>query len=98
MDPIPPNERRNDGKHSHFKPSAFIRAAPRDSQHFLESLAETQSFNEFIFERCSKPPDDPEIILFDQILAAKRNRGRHGLFQKQCPPPLTPRMGKRLTW
>lgn len=87
MEPIPPNEHRNDGKHSNFKSSAFIRAAPRDSVHFLECLLETQAFNEFILERCSKPPDDPEIILFDQFVTAKRNRGRHGLFQKQCPPP-----------
>jgi len=49
----------------------------------MEMLAETQAFNEFIMERCLKPIDDPEIALFDQIILAKRNRGRHGLFQKQ---------------
>ena len=83
MEPIPPNERRaHDGKHSNFKTSAFTRAAPRDSVHFLECLVDTQAFNEFVLERCSKPHDEPEIILFDQIITAKRNRGRHGLFQE----------------
>jgi len=88
MEPIAPQDRRphDAGKHSNFKASAFTRAAPRDSVHFLESLLDTQAFNEFILERCSKPPDDPEIVLFDQIIIAKRNRGRHGLFQKQLTP------------
>ena len=93
MEPIPPHERRaNDDKHSNFKTPAFIRAAPRDSVHFLECLVDTQAFNEFILERCSKPADEPEIVLFDQFITAKRNRGRHGLFQKQrpLPPPLSP--------
>ena len=87
MEPIAPQDRRpHDGKHSNFKASAFTRAAPRDSVHFLESLVDTQAFNEFILERCSKPSDEPEILLFDQFITAKRNRGRHGLFQKQRPP------------
>jgi hypothetical protein len=92
MEPIAPNDRRphDVGKHSNFKASAFTRAAPRDSVHFLDCLLDTQAFNEFILERCSKPPDDPEIILFDQIITAKRNRGRHGLFQKQRPHPHPP--------
>ena len=90
MEPIPPGERSTDGKLFNFKTAAFIRGAPRDSSHFLEGLVETQAFNEFIFERCSKSPDDPEVILFDQIITAKRNRGRHGLFQKQrCSLPPT---------
>jgi len=68
----------------HFKLPSFLRSASRDTFAYLEMLSETQAFNEFILERCMKPPNDPEIALFDQIILAKRNRGRHGIFQKQC--------------
>jgi len=52
----------------------------------MEMLSETQAFSEFIMERCDKPADDPEIAYFDQMIVAKRNRGRHGLFAKQGRP------------
>jgi hypothetical protein len=35
-------------------------------------------FNEFIHERESKPASDPSIRLFDEIILAKRARGRPG--------------------
>jgi dDENN domain len=72
-----------DGRSFHFKLTGFLRSAPKDAVPFLEMLSETQAFNEFIMERCLKPANDPEVALFDQIIMAKRNRGRHGLFGKQ---------------
>ena len=72
-----------EGKLYNFKLPVFLKAESRDNAAYLELLAETQAFNEFIMERCVKEPNDPEVALFDQIILAKRNRGRHGLFQKQ---------------
>ena len=71
------------GKLFEFNLQAFLRSSSRETSQYLEMLSETQAFNEFILERCVKSPDCPEIALFDQILVAKRNRGRHGLFNKQ---------------
>ena len=39
-------------------------------------------FNEFIHERETKPPSDPSIMLFDQVILSKRNRGRISIFGK----------------
>ena len=39
-------------------------------------------FNEFIYERETKPPSDPSIMLFDQVILSKRNRGRTSIFGK----------------
>ena len=40
------------------------------------------AFNEFIHERETKPPGDPTILLFDQMILSKRNRGRASMFSK----------------
>jgi hypothetical protein len=98
------NGRRYDsgGKLFDFKMQGFLRSAPRDMFQYIEMLSETQAFNEFIMERCEKSPDDPEIALFDQIIVAKRNRGRHGVFSKQGILPsfraykVTPMLSKPL--
>jgi dDENN domain len=91
MEPIPSGQRNHnnfsDEKLFNFKLSAFVRSASKDTIPYLEMLSETQAFNEFIMERCIKPVDDPEIALFDQIIMAKRNRGRHGVFGKQRNRP-----------
>lgn len=39
-------------------------------------------FNEFIHEREAKPASDPSIMLFDQMILSKRNRGRASMFSK----------------
>lgn len=40
------------------------------------------AFNEFIHERESTRAENPTIKLFDEIILAKRNRGRGGIFSK----------------
>ena len=40
------------------------------------------AFNEFIYERETKPPSEPSIMLFDQVILSKRNRGRTSIFSK----------------
>ena len=42
----------------------------------------TVAFNEFIHERESTRAEHPSIKLFDEIILAKRNRGRGGIFSK----------------
>jgi hypothetical protein len=71
------------GQQYEFNLQNFLKSVSRDGTAYLEMLTETQAFNEFILERCMKSPNEPEIALFDQIILAKRNRGRHGLFNKQ---------------
>lgn len=84
MEPIPAEGRApSDERIFNFKLQSFLRNASRDTVVYLEMLSDTQAFNEFIMERCLKSPDEPEIALFDQIILAKRNRRRPGLFQKQ---------------
>lgn len=41
-----------------------------------------KGFNEFIHEREAKPASDPSIMLFDQMILSKRNRGRASMFSK----------------
>ena len=48
----------------------------------LTNIAFLAGFNEFIHERETKPANDPAIMLFDQIILAKRNRGRKSFFGK----------------
>lgn len=40
------------------------------------------AFNEFIHERETKPGNDPSMMLFDQMILSKRNRGRASMFSK----------------
>lgn len=40
------------------------------------------AFNEFIHEREMKAANDPSIMLFDQIILSKHNRGRMSMFSK----------------
>ena len=42
----------------------------------------SSGFNEFIHERETKPAYDPTIMLFDQVILSKRNRGRASFFGK----------------
>lgn len=39
-------------------------------------------FNEFIHERETTRSDDPSIRLFDEIILAKRNRGKSSFFSR----------------
>ena len=41
-----------------------------------------KAFNEFVHEREVKPASDPSIMLFDQVILSKKNRGRTSMFSK----------------
>ena len=65
-----------------FDMDGFLRSMPRENAEYMAMLRQTQGFNEFIHERETKPANDPSIMLFDQIILSKRNRGRTSLFSR----------------
>ncbi|KAL8785347.1 MAG: hypothetical protein Q9213_003412 [Squamulea squamosa] len=66
----------------HFNMHGFLRSLPHEAADYLGVLQQTQAFNEFIHERELKAANDPSIMLFDQIILSKHNRGRMSIFSK----------------
>ncbi|KAI9815019.1 MAG: hypothetical protein M1827_002862 [Pycnora praestabilis] len=65
-----------------FNMDGFMKSLPRENAEYMHVLQQTQGFNEFIYERECKRPNDPAIMLFDQIILSKKNRGRTSFFSK----------------
>lgn len=65
-----------------FKMDGFLRSLPRENAGYMTVLRQTQGFNEFIHEREMKPASDQSIMLFDQVILSKRNRGRTSMFSR----------------
>ncbi|EEP80759.1 conserved hypothetical protein [Uncinocarpus reesii 1704] len=65
-----------------FQMDAFLKSLPHEHAEYMSVLQQTQGFNEFIAERESVDPraKNPKIILFDEIILSKRNRGRSSIF------------------
>lgn len=59
-----------------FDMDGFIKSLPFDQQEYARMMRETQAFNEFIHEREKNLPSHPSIRLFDEIILAKKARGR----------------------
>lgn len=66
----------------HFNMNGFLRSLPHETADYMSVLQQTQAFNEFVHERELKAANDPSIMLFDQIILSKRNRGRASIFSK----------------
>jgi hypothetical protein len=75
-------DRRKSGMIYHFNMDQFIRSVPGEATEYITMMRETQMFNEFIHERESVRAEHPSIKLFDEIILAKRNRGRGSIFSK----------------
>jgi hypothetical protein len=75
-------DRRKAGMVYHFNMDQFIRSVPGEQTEHITMMRETQMFNEFIHERESTRAENPSIKLFDEIILAKRNRGRGSIFSK----------------
>ncbi|KAH0270174.1 DENN-domain-containing protein, partial [Aureobasidium melanogenum] len=75
-------ERRKAGMVYHFNMDQFIRSVPGEATEYITMMRDTQMFNEFIHERESTRAENPSIKLFDEIILAKRNRGRGSIFSK----------------
>ncbi|KAF2399058.1 DENN-domain-containing protein [Trichodelitschia bisporula] len=76
------SEQKKNGLMFKFNYEGFLKSMPHENAEYMQMLRETQGFNEFIHERETKPPSDPEVKLFDQIILSKKNRGRMTLFHK----------------
>ncbi|KAH6622893.1 AEX-3 domain-containing protein [Chaetomium tenue] len=72
----PTREQKSNGQLYAFEMDAFIRSLPYDQQEYATMMRDTQAFNEFIHERERQPATDPSIRLFDEIILAKKARGR----------------------
>ncbi|GAW24882.1 hypothetical protein ANO14919_144770 [Xylariales sp. No.14919] len=75
----PSKEQKNNGQLYAFDMNGFIRSLPYDQQEYAGMMKETQAFNEFIHSRETQPPTTPTIRLFDEIILAKKARGKPGL-------------------
>ncbi|RWA08584.1 hypothetical protein EKO27_g6508 [Xylaria grammica] len=75
----PSKEQKNNGQLYAFDMNGFIRSLPYDQQEYAGMMKETQAFNEFIHSRETQPPTTPAIRLFDEIILAKKARGKPGL-------------------
>lgn len=83
-------ERQRSGLHYSFAMDAFIKSVPGENTEFLRKLQQTQAFNQFIHERESASPEDPAVKLFDEVVLAKRNRGKKSMFSKSGESKLVP--------
>ncbi|KKO99018.1 hypothetical protein THAR02_08889 [Trichoderma harzianum] len=75
----PSKQQKNGGQLYAFDMDGFIKSLPYDQQEYVTMMRETQAFNEFIHDREIKLASEPEIRLFDEIIMAKKARGRTGL-------------------
>ncbi|KZL79838.1 denn domain-containing protein [Colletotrichum incanum] len=75
----PTREQKNNGQLYSFDMNGFIKSLPYDQQEYATMLRDTQAFNEFIHERETHSATHPSIRLFDEIIMAKKARGRPGL-------------------
>ncbi|KAK4222495.1 AEX-3 domain-containing protein [Podospora fimiseda] len=72
----PTKEQKANGQLYAFEMDAFIRSLPYDQQEYATMMRDTQAFNEFIHERERHPASENSIRLFDEIILAKKARGR----------------------
>ncbi|GAB1313031.1 AEX-3 domain-containing protein [Madurella fahalii] len=72
----PTREQKANGQLYAFDMDGFIKSLPYDQQEYATMMRDTQAFNEFIHERERQPASEPSIRLFDEIILAKKARGR----------------------
>ncbi|KAI0014632.1 dDENN domain-containing protein [Xylariomycetidae sp. FL0641] len=75
----PSKAQKTSGQLYAFDMNGFIKSLPYDQQDYAGMMKETQAFNEFIHEREMQPGTNPNIRLFDEIILAKKARGRTAL-------------------
>ena len=94
----PNKEQKKSGLLYGFNMIGFLKSLPQENAEYMQVLQQTQGkhyseydmyllriclgFNEFIHEREAKPASDPSVMLFDQMILSKRNRGRASMFSK----------------
>lgn len=76
------NAQRSSGLLFSFSMDGFTKSVPSEHGAYLSMLQQTQAFNEFVYERESTRPEEPKVRLFDEVIAAKRGRGKKALFSR----------------
>lgn len=78
-----------------FDHDSFVKSLAPDHAVYIEMLAQTQAWNEFIMDREEKKPSPatPSIALFDAIINAKRSRA--GLLRSGALSSLTSGLNRR---
>ncbi|KAI0479330.1 dDENN domain-containing protein [Xylariaceae sp. FL0804] len=74
----PTRDQKSHGHHYAFDMNGFIRSLPYDQQEYAGMMKDTQAFNEFVHERETQAATTPSIRLFDEIILAKKARGKTG--------------------
>ncbi|PHH78913.1 hypothetical protein CDD80_6031 [Ophiocordyceps camponoti-rufipedis] len=75
----PSKQQKSNGQLYAFDMDAFIKGLPYEQQEYAAMLRDTQAFNEFIGHRETTAATDVSVRLFDEIIMAKKLRGRPGL-------------------
>ncbi|WZH46379.1 AEX-3 domain-containing protein [Fusarium acuminatum] len=75
----PSKQQKSNGQLYAFDMDGFIKSLPHDQHDYAAMMRETQCFNEFIHDREMQPANNASIRLFDEIILAKKARGRSGL-------------------
>ncbi|KAF4987599.1 hypothetical protein FGRMN_10281 [Fusarium graminum] len=75
----PSKQQKSNGQLYAFDMDGFIKSLPHDQHDYATMMRETQCFNEFIHDREMQPANNASIRLFDEIILAKKARGRSGL-------------------
>ncbi|KAH6891094.1 AEX-3 domain-containing protein [Thelonectria olida] len=75
----PSKQQKSNGQLYAFDMDGFMKSLPHEQHDYAAMMRETQCFNEFIHDRELKPATDHSIRLFDEIIMAKKARGRSGL-------------------
>ncbi|KAM3523601.1 hypothetical protein MY4038_008113 [Beauveria bassiana] len=75
----PSKQQRSNRQIYAFDMDGFIKSLPHEQQDYAVMMRDTQLFNEFIHERELTAPTEPSIRLFDEVIMAKKARGRPGL-------------------
>lgn len=74
----PSRQQKTNGQLYSFDMDGFVKNLPYDQQDYATMLRDTQAFNEFIHSRDTQASTDPSVRLFDEIIMAKKARGRLG--------------------
>ncbi|KAF9877783.1 DENN domain-containing protein [Colletotrichum karsti] len=72
----PNKDQKSNGQLYAFDMAGFVKSLPYDQQPYATMLRDTQAFNEFIHERETHSANHAAIRLFDEVIMAKKARGR----------------------
>ncbi|KAI9247713.1 AEX-3 domain-containing protein [Phascolomyces articulosus] len=69
----------------YFSKEKFMKQSDKDTRSYLSHLVGSQMFTQFITDRLSKAPEDPEILVFDEFIKLKLNRSKLKFVKEDTP-------------